>query len=59
MKAPQLEALAGEPEPWATLRLLRNALAHVRLPDIDEDRVWRMTTMRPAVLRARAWELRR
>ncbi len=48
--------LAGS-EPWATLRNLRNELAHVRLPDIDEDRVWRMTTMRPAPLRARLREL--
>lgn len=26
-------------EPWARLYLQRNALAHRRLPDIDEDRV--------------------
>jgi uncharacterized protein with HEPN domain len=47
--------LAGcEPEteqPWARLYLLRNRLAHQRLTDIDEDEVWRMSTMRPAPLR--------
>ncbi len=37
---------------------LRNMLAHDRLPDIDEDEVWRMTTIRPAQLRVRgAWLL--
>lgn len=33
-------------QPWGTLYRLRNALAHDRLPDIDEDHVWRMTVMR-------------
>ena len=28
-------------EPWARLYLQRNLLAHRRLPEIDEDRVWR------------------
>ena len=56
-EAAQLETLPGGPEPWAGLRVLRNDLAHVRLPDIDEDKVWRMTTLRPAPLRARLREL--
>ncbi len=38
-------------QPWARLYRLRNMLAHDRLPDIDEDEVWRMTTIRPAQLR--------
>lgn len=38
---------------WRALRLLRNEIAHVRLPDIDEDTVWRMTALRPASLRER------
>jgi hypothetical protein len=29
-----------------TLYLQRNVLAHRRLPDIDEDRVWRDTVLR-------------
>lgn len=33
-------------EPWARLYLQRNVLAHRRLPDIDEDQVWRHTTLR-------------
>jgi hypothetical protein len=33
-------------EPWARLYLQRNLLAHRRLPEIDEDRVWRHTTLR-------------
>jgi len=37
-------------QPWYSLVLLRNRLAHVRLPDIDEDEVWRMTTLRPGSL---------
>ena len=37
-------------QPWARLYRLRNMLAHDRLPDIDEDEVWRMTTIRPAQL---------
>lgn len=36
---------------WNALKLLRNRLVHTRLPDIDEDAVWRMTTLRPAGLR--------
>lgn len=34
-------------EPWRGLRRLRDKLAHVRLPDIDEDEVWRVTVLRP------------
>jgi len=41
-----LERLPGDTSPWRALRLLRNDLAHVRLPDIDEDAVWRMTNIR-------------
>jgi len=33
-------------EPWARLYLQRNLLAHRRLPEIDEDGVWRHTTLR-------------
>ena len=33
-------------EPWAGMYLQRNVLAHRRLPDIDEDRVWRNTVLR-------------
>lgn len=40
-------------QPWARLCRLRNMLAHDRLPDIDEDEVWRMTAVRPAALRDR------
>jgi hypothetical protein len=32
-------------------------LAHDRLPDIDEDEVWRMTTIRPAQLREQVRDL--
>lgn len=42
--------LAGDTSTWRQLRLLRNAIAHRRLPDIDEDLVWRTSTMRPAPL---------
>ncbi len=52
-EAAVLEVLPGDSSPWRGLRLLRNEIAHVRLPDIDEDTVWRMTTLRPASLRAR------
>lgn len=52
-EAALLEALPGDSGSWRALRLLRNEIAHVRLPDIDEDKVWRMTTLRPASLRAR------
>lgn len=44
---------------WRALYLLRNKLAHVRLPDIDEDEVWRLTVLRPAQLRERVRELLR
>ena len=39
-------------EPWAGMYLQRNILAHRRLPDIDEDRVWRNTTLRAEQYRA-------
>lgn len=39
-------------QPWARLYRLRNMLAHDRLPDIDEDEVWRITSMRPVGLRS-------
>ena len=45
--------LPGDSGPWRALRLLRNEIAHVRLPDIDEDKVCRMTTLRPASLHTR------
>ena len=38
-------------KPWGGLYRLRNRLAHLRLPDIDDDQVWRMTTMRTESLR--------
>lgn len=38
-------------QPWAVLFRLRNSLAHDRLPDIDEDRVRRMTQLRTAEFR--------
>ncbi|MGH3501377.1 MAG: hypothetical protein ACRDQA_10895 [Nocardioidaceae bacterium] len=38
-------------QPWGMLYRLRNIIAHVRLPDIDEDHVWRMTVMRVDSLR--------
>lgn len=41
----------------ARLYRLRNMLAHDRLPDIDEDEVWRMTTIRPAQLRKQVHDL--
>jgi len=54
-------AYAGEDknrvQPWAALYQLRNRLAHDRLPDIDEDLVWRMTRLRPSQLRQRVREL--
>lgn len=46
-------------QPWARLYQLRNKLAHRRLPDIDEDEVWRMTALRPASLRGQVRELLR
>lgn len=50
-EAAVLEWLPGDTSAWRALRLLRNDLAHVRLPDIDEDAVWRMTNIRTASLR--------
>lgn len=57
-EAAMIELGVGDPEPWTTLRHLRNHLAHVRLPDIDDDLVWRTTTLRPGQLRARVRQLR-
>lgn len=37
-------------EPWRSLRLLRNRLAHARLPDVDDGWVWRITVLRPPEL---------
>lgn len=44
-------------QPWARLYRLRNMLAHDRLPDIDEDEVWRVTAVRTSSLRAQVREL--
>jgi len=43
----------GDPrsQPWRALVELRNELAHRRLPDIDRDKIWRMTIIRPPRLR--------
>lgn len=43
----------GDPrrQPWRALVELRNELAHRRLPDIDRDKIWRMTIIRPSRLR--------
>lgn len=38
------------PEPWRSIRRLRNELAHVSLPDINDHRVWRLTSTRPREL---------
>lgn len=38
--------------PWTRLYQLRCRLAHDRLPDVDEDAVWRMTQLRAGSLRA-------
>lgn len=46
-------------QPWARLYQLRNKLAHCRLPDIDEDEVWRMSAFRPASLRSQVRDLLR
>ena len=54
-----LDLAVAQTQPWDGLRKLRNELAHVRLPDIDEDKVWRLTTIRPADLRQRLHDLRR
>lgn len=37
--------------PWTRLYQLRCRLAHDRLPDVDEDAVWRMTQLRAGTLR--------
>jgi uncharacterized protein with HEPN domain len=37
-------------EPWNRLRQLRNHIAHQRLADINDEQIWRMTTLRPAEL---------
>lgn len=34
-------------QPWGRMYQQRNILAHRRLPDIDEDRVWRDTVLLP------------
>lgn len=52
-EAARLHPSVARAEPWDGLRKLRNELAHVRLPDIDEDKVWRLTALRPAYLRGR------
>ena len=39
-------------QPWARMYEQRNLLAHRRLPDIDEDRVWRNTAVRAEHYRA-------
>lgn len=44
-------------QPWARRYRLRNMLAHDRLPDIDEDEVWRMTAIRHTGLRTQVREL--
>lgn len=36
---------------WVAVYQFRNRLAHRRLPDIDEDEVWRMTLLRVNALR--------
>ena len=39
--------------PWARLYQLRCWLAHDRLPDVDEDFVWRMSKLGVVSVRAR------
>lgn len=53
--------LANPPQqdPWRFLPRLRNELAHVRLADIDQERVWRVTVLRPPALVERARQLLR
>ncbi len=46
-----LSIAPGGDRPWAGLVQLRNKLAHRRLPEIDDDEVWRVTVLRPAPLR--------
>lgn len=50
-EAGEVQRQTGQLEPWRGLQLLRNALAHRRLPDIDEDWVWRTTVLRLESLR--------
>ena len=38
-------------QPWQRLKRFRNDLAHRRLPDIDDDWVWRTSTLRASPLR--------
>ena len=47
----QLGPSVAPNQPWNGLRKIRHELAHVRLSDIDEDKVWRLTSLRPAQLR--------
>lgn len=56
-EAVALDPRLSQEQPWSGLRRLRNELAHRRLPDIDEDTVWRMTTLRPRPLRERLREV--
>jgi len=42
------------PHMWVDLYRHRNALAHLSLPEIDDDAVWRMTVLRTAGYRAQA-----
>ncbi|HEX3816284.1 MAG TPA: hypothetical protein VHX59_25875 [Mycobacteriales bacterium] len=46
-------------EPWARLYQRRNRLAHEPLDDIDDDAVWRVTTVRTARYRQQARALLR
>lgn len=39
-------------DPWARMYLLRNRLAHLRLGDIDDDEVWRITTIKAGEYRS-------
>ena len=52
-----LDPAVAQTQPWDGLRKLRNELAHVRLPDIDEAKVWRLTALRPAQLRGRLHDM--
>jgi uncharacterized protein with HEPN domain len=49
----------GTDQPWARLYNIRNKLAHRRLPDVDEDEVWRITVLRPEPLRRAVRDLLR
>jgi uncharacterized protein with HEPN domain len=44
-------------QPWARLYVLRNKLAHQRLSDVDDDEVWRMSTLQATELRERLRDL--